>query len=328
MDYSNNTIHIAYTANRAYISLAAISIHSLLESNPYSKFHIHILGYELSEKDISNIESLIPQSRVKLSVYSMHKLQDYLTIDVPSSFPIIAYARLFLASVLPTNINRVLYLDGDTIIMDDISQFYNTDLRDNLVGAILDPVISSEYKYRTSISRDEAYINAGVLLIPLDKWRRECIETKFIKHLRLNNGKVYLFDQGLVNAVCAGRKMLFPPKYNLMSNYMTFGYKYLKIHNKPFYTEDIIKDAISSPAILHFTGRTYGRPWEEGCTHPYKELFAYHKKQTAYKDVPLAPSSVRGLEKFEVWIFKNMPFSFFKAFKSISFAISHLKNQL
>lgn len=321
-----DTIHIAYTTNRNYVSFDEISIHSLLESNPDTTFYIHILGYELQTEDITNIEMLLPPTRAKLSVYPMHKLRELLTVDVPESFPIIAYARLFLASVLPKDVDRVLYLDGDTIVRGDIRPFYNIDLGDNLIGAILDPVINTEYKYRTGIKQNEAYINAGVLLIPLDKWRKEEIEIKFVQHLVKNNGNIYLYDQGLVNAVCAGRKMLVSPKYDMMSNYMTFGYDYLNHHNTPFYSESVIRDALADPIIIHFTGRIYGRPWEEGCTHPYKNQFLYHKSKTAYKNVPLLPSSVKGIEKFEVWLYKSMPFLFYKSFKAIFFALSHFKN--
>lgn len=323
-----DVIHIAYTTNRRYVSFDAISIHSLLESNPESYFHIHILGYELQEEDIANIEILLLPSRAELSVYPMHRLRELLTVDVPDSFPIIAYARLFLASVLPDDVDRVLYLDGDTIVRGDIRQLYSTDLGNNLVGAILDPIINDEYKQRTGIALSEPYINAGVLLIPLDRWRKEHLETKFVNHLAQNNGSIYLFDQGLVNTVCAGRKLLVSPKYDLMTNYMTFPYNYLNKHNKPFYAKEVIDDALRDPIIIHFTGRIYGRPWEEGCTHPYRELFEYHKSRTAYRDVPLAQSTVQGLERFEVFLYRHLPFLFYKSFKTCFFAISHLKHKI
>lgn len=325
---SSNTIHIAYTTSRSYISFDAISIHSILYSNPTCKFHFHILGYELEKRDIENVSDIIPKNRAQLSVYPMNRLREMLTIDVPKSFPLIAYARLFLASVLPKNINRVLYLDGDTVVRGDILPFYETDLGDNLVGAIVDPIVNKEYKYRTGIPYDEPYINAGVLLIPLDRWRKENMDAKFVEHLVKHNGSVYMFDQGLVNAVCVGRKMLVPPKYDMMTNYMTFSYSYLKKHNTPFYPECVIKEALADPVIIHFTGRIYGRPWEEGCTHPYRDLFTFHKSQTAYKEVPLGKSSVRGFEKFEVWLYKSLPFVFYKIFKACFFALSHLKSKI
>lgn len=325
---SSNTIHIAYTTSRSYISFDAISIHSILYSNPTYKFHFHILGYELEESDIENVSDIIPKNRAQLSIYPMNRLREMLTIDVPKSFPLIAYARLFLASVLPKDINRVLYLDGDTVIRGDVRQLYETDLGDNLVGAIIDPIVNKEYKYRTGIPYDEPYINAGVLLIPLDRWREENIEAKFVEHLVKHNGSVYMFDQGLVNAVCVGRKMLVSPKYDMMTNYMTFNYSYLKKHNTPFYPESVIKEALADPVIIHFTGRIYGRPWEEGCKHPYKDLFIYHKNRTAYRTIPLGRSSVRGIDAVEVLLYHHFPFVFYRIFKSAIFRISNIKKKV
>lgn len=61
MIMETGTIHIAYTTNRNYVSFAAISCLSLMESNPDTKFHIHVLGHELEQQDVDNIYAVIPR---------------------------------------------------------------------------------------------------------------------------------------------------------------------------------------------------------------------------------------------------------------------------
>lgn len=320
------TIHIAYTTNRNYLSFAAISCRSLMESNPDARFHIHVLGHELEPQDVDSIRTVIPKDRAELTVYPMERLREMLTIKVPDSFPLIAYARLFLASVLPNNVNRVIYLDGDTIIRGDIRPLYEAGLGDALVGGIIDPIASSEYKRRTGIANNEPYINAGVLVIPLDKWRKEKIEDRFVEHLRQCNGSVFLFDQGLVNAVCVGKKQLITPKYDLMTNYIAYPYKFLKKYNAPFYPKSIVQEAIDNPVVIHFTGRLYGRPWEDDCRHPYKEEFMHYKGLTPFKDLPVGHTNLDRFDRMSNWIYWHCPFFIYALYVKTFYLISHIKN--
>lgn len=323
---NTDTIHIAYTSSRKYISFVTISIHSILESNPDTRFHFHVLGEGLTDVEVNNIKAVLPKEEAELSVYPLTDLRGMLTIDVPKEFPMIAYARLFLQSVLPESVDRVIYMDGDTVVRGDLMPFYCSDIGDSLVGGIIDPLISTAYKQRTGIPADEPYINAGVLLIPLARWREEDMQGRFLNILQKNNGTIYMFDQGLVNIGCLGRKCLLSPKYDMMTNYLTYSYRYLKRYNNPFYDKDIVDDAVQNPVLIHFTGRLYGRPWEEDCIHPYKELYLRHKAATAYCGNPIQPCSVKGVDKIGVKIYRNMPFLFYSIFMRTLFFVTNLKH--
>lgn len=323
---NTDTIHIAYTSSRMYISFVTISIHSILESNPDTRFHFHVLGEGLTDVDVNNIKSILPAGRTELSVYPLTNLRGMLTIDVPKEFPMIAYARLFLQSVLPEYVDRVIYMDGDTVVRGDLMPFYQSEIGEALVGGIIDPLISTAYKQRTGIPADEPYINAGVLLIPLSRWRREDLQGRFLSILQKNNGTIYMFDQGLVNIGCRGRKCLLSPKYDMMTNYLTYSYRYLKRYNNPFYSKDIVDEAVKNPVLIHFTGRLYGRPWEVDCIHPYKELYLHHKAATAYRDNPIQPCSVKGVDKIGVKLYRNMPFLFYSIFMRALFFVTNFKH--
>lgn len=129
--------------------------------------------------------------------------------DVPETISLTSYARLFAGSILPANLDKVLYIDCDIIFNGSIRDLFNTDLGNCLVGGILDPLISRTYKKEIKIPMSEPYINAGVLIIPLNRWRSEGMEQKFVDFLVANRGKVHHHDQGIINAVCAGRKKFY-----------------------------------------------------------------------------------------------------------------------
>ena len=48
---------------------------------------------------------------------------------------------------------------------------------------------------------DDIMFNSGVMLIDLDKWRRENIESKLLEFIRKKNGKIQQGDQGALNAI-------------------------------------------------------------------------------------------------------------------------------
>ena len=259
---------VVLASDRNYLHLVSTCVVSLFETNPDEKLHIHLLSNGIDVVDLGALKTIVEGYRGQLSVYPIENLRERLTVDVPSTISVTSYARLFAGSILPENLDKVLYIDCDTMFNGDIRQLFDMDLADNLVGGVLDPLISRTYKKEIKIPMDEPYINAGVLIIPLKQWRSERMEQRFVDYLVANGGNVHHHDQGIINAVCRGRKKILSPQFNVMSNSLCYPWKELYKINTPFYNQEEYKKGISCPAIIHFTGAIYGRPWIVGCTHP------------------------------------------------------------
>ena len=81
--------------------------------------------------------------------------------------------------MLPDDINRILYLDGDTLVLKDLSNFYNIDLGDKVLGMCPEPTVDKGRRKFLALG-EVPYHNSGVLLIDLKRWRREEIGKKVI----------------------------------------------------------------------------------------------------------------------------------------------------
>ena len=125
------------------------------------------------------------------------------------------------------NIIRKICNNLRFLFNSNIRDFYDAPLSDSLVAGAHDLLLSSYYRERIGINKEEPYFNAGILLIPLNIWRKENLQSKFIDFLIAHNGVVFHHDQGIINAVCAGRKKVVLPKYNTISNYFYYPYKYM-----------------------------------------------------------------------------------------------------
>lgn len=117
-----------------------------------------------------------------------------------------------------TDIDKLLYLDSDTLICRDVSELFDTDLTDYVLGGVRDmaPVNDKFHpqgifvkKFSEKYLNNGPYINSGVLLLNLEKMREYenlLFETKI---------PLYYPDQDLLNAAFVGKIKILPLKYNL-----------------------------------------------------------------------------------------------------------------
>lgn len=319
-------IDIVIASDDNYLHLVSVCIVSLFETNRNEPFHIHLLSNGIETRKLKPLESIMDEYGGQLSVYHIENLRDMLAVEVPHTISITSYARLFAGSILPAEVDKVLYIDCDIMFNSSITGLRGIDLGDCLVGGILDPLISRTYKKEIRIPKDEPYINAGVLLIPLNRWRSEGMEQKFINYLIERKGKVHHHDQGIINAVCASRKKILPPQFNVMSNSICYPWRDLRKINTPFYSRDEYEAAIVAPAIIHFTGAILGRPWVEECTHPYAKKFMQYKAMTTYENIPLKPNNQSILHRLEGALYRRLPFWLFKLYMQSIYHLSYLKH--
>lgn len=320
-------LHVVIASDGNYMHLVSVCITSLFDTND-EPIHVHLLSNRIGEDALGELEEIVRIHGGALSIYPIENLRERLTIDVPDTISVTSYARLFVCSLLPENIDRLLYIDCDIMFNDSIAELFDTDMDGCLVAGVLDPLISRTYKREINIACDEPYINAGVLLIPLTVWRKENMERRFIDYLVAHNGKVHHHDQGIINAICAGRKRIVSPRYNAMSNCFCFPWKSIRSINIPFYDKAEYESASRNPAIIHFTGAILNRPWVEGCSHPYADKFLRYKSETAYKDRPLLPNDQSFMHRMEGFMYRNFPFCICKAYLQTVCRLSRVKHLL
>lgn len=319
-------MNIALATDENYLHLVHIALRSLFATNN-GNITIHLLANNVSEAGIKGVQALVDNEKGVLRVYPIQNLRDMLGIDVPATISITSYARLFLPSILPQEVERVLYVDCDILFTDNIRPFYDINLKNTLVGGIQDLLLCGIYRKEIGISSTEPYFNAGILLIPLKRWRLENLQQRFLDYLLAHNGKVFHHDQGIINAVCAGRKIVCPPRYNVISNYFTYPYCTLKKTSALQYTKEQYDEARKHPAIIHYTGIIYGRPWENICCHPYKDQFFAYKASTIFRDLPIKHVKLSSVAKLERKMYQVLPFWGYTSFIKALFWTSYIKRK-
>lgn len=175
------------------------------------------------------------------------------------------YYRLKIAQILP-QYQKVLYLDIDTIVLDDLTELYDTDLGSNYIGGVLAAgyLIRAEKnkKYYESIGMPDMsnYINAGVILFNLELIRKDNMTEKMID-LASKNFKC--MDQDILNLLFYGRIKHLNFKYNFLVAYKREFFDNPDTMKKlcDIYGEQCLDNAIKNPVIIHYA--TSKKPWED-----------------------------------------------------------------
>lgn len=268
-------MNIVYASDDRFVPIMLCSIVSLIKKCDNLAFFI--LSDDISTKNEKKIRTLIEKNAHECNFIDISIYKDELgnRLNVSSSWPQIAFVRLYLEKILPLDIKKVLYLDCDTIALEDISLLDEIDMDNIAVAGSLD-CMDINYKEKIGLLTNDNYFNSGVLLYNLEFIRKNCLSNK-IEQLINERGKVFKYpDQDVINVAFRGFMKILPNKYNVISQQLGFSYEnYVTYRNSDvYYNKDEFVSSVDSATIIHFTsGFGYSRPWYEKCDHPCADLF-------------------------------------------------------
>ena len=276
-------MNIAYSCNEAYIQHTGISMLSLLESNK----HIPNITFFFIQKDVKDpsIEQLIILARNyerEIEIISFDSICFDLKINSLGRHIETIYSKLFFSRI--EGVDKILYLDSDTIINGSLKELWEIDLENNLFAGVDAKAINSGNII--NLGRSDPLINDGVVIVNVKELRKHDMLNKFKTYIDAYKGAPPLLSEGIINKLCIGKIKIIHPKYNLMSGLISF--KGNRFANTDFYyTKDVIQEAIKSPVIIHYLAAFYNRPWDINCSHPMKDLYLYYKSISFWKNVAL-----------------------------------------
>ena len=270
-DNSNNTIPIAFASDNNYVKYLSVAIISLTD-NMSKDYNYDIVILEDKIKDKSKLlllEQVKDFKNVSLRFIDINKYFDeykYIDFHTRDYITRSTYNRLFIPNIF-NKYDKVLYLDVDILINDNLVDLYNTELGNNMIVGVNDlltgtwvpnEIMSSTYKdtiyehfsnyIKQKLKKDpKEYINAGVLLFDI----KNCLENNFtnlcLKVLEDTKGLFYQ-DQDLINIVCKGKIKYLDYRYNFFPQILDL--KDIKKYIPEYILNDI--------RIFHFAGN---KPW-------------------------------------------------------------------
>jgi lipopolysaccharide biosynthesis glycosyltransferase len=272
----DNIIPIAMCTDQNFILPIIVLVTSLLQNagkNTFFRLYLLTSG-DILPKDTQKLLDLEQKyGNLELVIINMdQKLKQNYTGFIKSNA---AIYRLKLASLLP-NEEKCIYLDGDTIILQDLSHLFKINIEDYYLAGCLD--FRATFKQKLFRPLQGKYINSGVLLMNLKKIREDNLEQKFEELLEKNNKQklFYFVDQDIINLACVGKIKFLPIKYNSMSH--LYLHRYWNLIANKYYTCAQWREGLQNPVIVHYT---FICPWK-GHSGKFDGIWWYYAKISGY----------------------------------------------
>ncbi len=292
-------ITIVTACDENYLPAAAaalVSVASSVDSN--RELDIYVLDGGVSPTSKSKLK----QSCARFGRHIRWLVPDLTALrDLPVSHHInhSTYLRILLAELLPASVSRAIYLDADVIVVRSLEELWQTPLEDAYCAAVQDaffpalepadvfdhplqcqiaprndPRPIANYK-ELGLSGSLRYFNAGIMLVNVERWRREQVAARSIECLRTNATQVRFWDQYALNVLFAGQWKQLDARWNQSSDVFQ-----LPSWQRSHYSVAEFWQVRRDPWIVHFNNLP--KPWDANCVHPFRTLFFRYLEQTAW----------------------------------------------
>ncbi len=266
---NKQVVPVFYACDNEFVRFTIVSLHSLMQNADQNrKYHVHILHTDIS---VENQERLMGMRTDNFEIYledvreRVHEIGGNLPLR--HYYSMTTYYRMFIAEMF-SQYEKALYIDSDTIVQGDISNLYDMQLENNLVGAVVEQVMVQTEVYGTycetvcGIDRNK-FFNAGILLINCELFREENILNRF-KELLYTYRFIVTQDEDYLNVLCKDRVCYLPGEWNV-----------------PIFGE--IKYAKEDICIFHYI--MVSKPWHYADCRFAEVFWNYAKKTCVYDEI-------------------------------------------
>jgi lipopolysaccharide biosynthesis glycosyltransferase len=271
-------IEIVMAVDARYVRQLAVALASMT-ANCDEPCRVHVLHEDLPLEVRDRVQSSLPD---RVRVEWIDARSAVVGLDLPREIPRPMYFRLVICELLPRELDRVIYLDADVIVRRTLRELWRANLGAAPIGAVRDAYLpwmvrNSRFHWRdVDVAPDAPFFNSGMLVVDLERWRAREVGARA---LALLSGESSMFDQCALNIVLEHNWAALAPEWNVQSYHLS-GDECLAFASEG---RDRLDAAISDPAIVHFTGGTFNRPWEAPCSNPYRDEWLEHLDRTAWR---------------------------------------------
>jgi lipopolysaccharide biosynthesis glycosyltransferase len=291
-------LDICYYSSDFYAPYTGISILSLCENNKHLDFRVHIVDSGITSENLEKISDVSRQYGREIVFYDFNEITELLKNEYnlpPCAGSYATYIKVFPRFIFK-DIDKMLFIDGDTIIRGPLDDIFNLDMDNHLLAAVKVALIYEKSFYKNPDPNSHAYLrfkysllftecgyyNIGICLVNLNKWD----EFDFGKHIVATRDKYpdvettdniptdeMMFNLALLYDI--GMEYVIPlhPKYNSVIHYMPYPTAVTSSLYCGYQDRKELKEAYFNAVIVHYI---VFKPWHKDmfCRY-YKDLKKY-----------------------------------------------------
>ena len=257
-------MNILFSIDDNYIEHIKTLIFSIMIHNRKEKICFYFLDGNLSKESKSDLKQVILGYGaicrfvfVEKSVFEKAPERKNISKET--------YYRLLAFELLP-EVDKILYLDADILVTGSLAKLYHRDITNACIGAVLDQgEVQTDriHKMKLGLKKETGYVNAGVLLMNLDRIRKTVTEKDIFDFIANNHHNLKYQDQDVINVMFEGEILLLEKNYNQSPLYESVeDFKAYYSFKRKY------------PTIIHYMGERT-KPWKEWF-YGYKYLRIYY----------------------------------------------------
>ena len=230
---------------------------SFLINNP-GHHSYYLLDHSLSNESIQKIHECLKNYDVDIIRLKIDFGQHEGKLRTTNNWTIDTYSTLLIQDIIPHDVDRILYLDADTIVNASIEELYYIDFEENCIVATDDSngknTISdySDIQIEMMQNNISSYFNTGTMLMNLELIRKNNSFETYMKVMEKWNYNMTALEQDVLNHSYIGLVKKVPwEKYNLFARFA---------HNDGWNYNQVLNET----SIVHFAGV---KPWQNLSFH-------------------------------------------------------------
>ncbi|PIN24931.1 Polygalacturonate 4-alpha-galacturonosyltransferase [Handroanthus impetiginosus] len=200
-------VHVAMTLDSEYLRGSMSAVHSVLRhSSCPEQIFFHFIAAEfdpVSPRDLTRlVRSIFPSLNFKVYIFREDTVINLISSSIRAALENpLNYARNYLGDIIDPCVKRVIYLDSDLILVDDIKKLWEVKMSPGRIIGAPEYCHANFTKYFTDNfwtdpdlsrvfgSRNPCYFNTGVMVMDLEKWREGQFRNKIENWMELQRKK-------------------------------------------------------------------------------------------------------------------------------------------
>lgn len=279
---STDSIQVVFACDANYVMPLAVAICSAATNCDRARYLVFNIfqdgiGADLRKKvELSLKRTGFPHARINWLDAPLERVANFKIVN--SWLTPMAFLRMLLPDLLPLEVQKVLYLDCDIVVKENLGELWDMDLVDRLLLAARDTIGFASNpdgglaNFRElGISSDAKYFNSGVLLLNLNKWREHGTTRKLLNYMADHHAIINYEDQEVLNAVLHDDWGELDFRWNWQIEWR--GVR-IGTHKREWVPETTRK------SIVHFI--TAEKPWLPGCDYEERKYFFEYLDRTEW----------------------------------------------
>ena len=327
-----NELNVLYAFDDNYAPFGGVSIFSLLENNKdIERIRIFAVLDSVSVKNKNRLKKTVEKYGRELVIIDGSEFAQLMKkLGVPKYRGSYAtHYRKFFHLFLPEDVEKLLYIDSDSIVPGNLGNLLTFDFKGKCV-AVVEDALGGKYKKLLGFKSNEIYFNAGVTFIDTIAWKTREYSNKLVDYITSVRATFVNPDQDLFNMVLKNDTILLPLEYNFMPVHRAYSDKafFMCYPRDGYYSEEEIEYARNNPKIIHAYRFLGEFPWHKGNCHPDNDMFDDYLKCSEWSDYVKQSANTSAIFKLEKFLYKTIPKNLFLIIFSVyTYSLNKRNNQ-